>query len=90
MIWNIHVIPHVSHGAGVDRAEPEHIHAQVLEVVEFRGYTVEIAESVTIGIAEARRVDLENDCRLPPRMACVGFGDGHLGNRNRAMTTSEG
>jgi len=56
--WNLHVIAHISHRAGVDWAKPEDIHTQVLEVVEFGCDTVEITKAVTIRIKKGYGIDL--------------------------------
>jgi len=61
MSWNLHVIAHISHWAGVDWAKPEDIHTQVLEVIEFGCNTIEITKAVAIRIKKGYGIDLHQD-----------------------------
>ena len=51
---------------GVDRREPQDIHAQGFQVVELGADALEVAEAISVGVFEGARVDLVDDCALPP------------------------
>src|SRR5579872_1711007 len=55
----------------IDRAQPDRIDAErgrspVVEIIEMRGDTVEVADSVAIRIRKTTRIDLVEDGLLPP------------------------
>ena len=52
---------------GLDRHQPQGVHAQVLQVVEFRGQAVKIADPVAIAIVKTAHEDLIKHGCLPPR-----------------------
>ncbi len=60
------IIAHVDLGTLVMRAYPDDVDPQVPEIVQFRDDTRDIADSVAIGVFEACRIDLVDDCFLPP------------------------
>ena len=51
---------------GVDRRQPQDVHAQVLQVVQLLSDAFEVTEAVPVGILEGARVDLVDDGALPP------------------------
>ena len=60
------VVAVVVHRRAVDRAQPDHVHAQPDEVVEVGDDPAEVTDAVAVGVREAPRVDLVDDGRLPP------------------------
>jgi hypothetical protein len=63
-------------GRLVDRADPDHIHAQPLEMVEPGQDAGQVPDPIAVGVHEAARVDLVGDGGLPPWGAVGGFGVG--------------
>jgi hypothetical protein len=55
---------------GEMRREPNGVHAEVFEVVEFFGDALEVADAVAVPIGKGARVDLVEDCGLPPLEGC--------------------
>ena len=53
-------------GRGEERAEPQHRDAQILQIVQMLGDTVQVADAVPIGIGKAARIDLIDHRFLPP------------------------
>ena len=51
----------------VDRAQPQHINAQVGEIIQAAGDALDIAEAIAIGVLEATRVNLVHHGVRPPR-----------------------
>ena len=68
----IHVIAAVRQLAGVERAEPDGVHAEVLEVADLFGDALDIAQAGTGGVFERSRVYLIHHGLLPPqcRVGC--------------------
>jgi len=52
----------------VDRGEPEHVDAELGQVVQMVDDAAQIAHAVAVGIREAARVDLVNDRTFPPEI----------------------
>lgn len=52
-------------GRLVDGTEPNHIRSQVLDIVQPRDDSPQVSNAVFIGVLEARRVDLVDDCFTP-------------------------
>ncbi len=50
----------------VDRGQPQHVHAEVGEVVEAAGDALQVADAVAVGILEGTRVDLVDHRVRPP------------------------
>ena len=50
----------------VDRGQPQHVHAEVGEVVEAAGDALQVADAVAVGILEGTRVDLVDHRVSPP------------------------
>ena len=48
------------------RAKPDHIHAQLLQVVQLGGDAWQVADAVAIGVFEGAWIDLVDDSFLPP------------------------
>ena len=57
--------------------DPDRVHAEILQVIQFRGDALEVADAVVVAVGKAARIDLVEDRMLPP---LVAFGiDGILG-----------
>ena len=52
----------------VHRGQPQHVHAEVGEVVETAGDALQVADAVAVGIREGTRVDLVDHRVRPPRI----------------------
>ena len=61
-----HVVAAVRQIGGVERGEPDGVHAEVLQVVHFLGNAGDVADAVAVNVLEAARVNLVNDGLLPP------------------------
>ncbi|KAL3467095.1 hypothetical protein BJX64DRAFT_283824 [Aspergillus heterothallicus] len=81
------VVAHVMLRADVDGAQPEDIHAEVLEIGDFGNYAIYVADSIAIGVAEGAWVDLVDSGFAPPFAVDFGvwneewgaiFGAGHI------------
>ena len=68
------VVPVVILRGSVDGAEPDHIHAQVGQVIQTLGDARQVAVAVTVGVLEGSRVDLVDHGIGPP-----GVGGGPVG-----------
>ena len=66
------VVAVVGHRRAVDRAQPDDVDAEQLEMVEVVQDPAEVADAVTVAVGEAARVDLVDHGGLPP----VAPGDG--------------
>lgn len=53
-------------GGGIERAEPDGVNAQLLEVWHLLGDTLEISNTVPVGIGKGAGVDLVDACLSPP------------------------
>ena len=60
------VVPIVIVGRLIDRREPDHIHAQFLQIIQFFRDPVQIPDPVSIAVSEAAGVDLIDHTFLPP------------------------
>src|ERR1700728_948200 len=60
------VVAEVNLRRGVDRTEPDGVHAEGLQVVEPARNPVQVTDAVTIKILKAARVDLVDQGMLPP------------------------
>ena len=61
-----HVVAAVRQIGGVERGEPDGVHAEALQVVHFLGDAGDVADAVAVNVLEAARVDLVDDGLLPP------------------------
>src|SRR5262245_27635574 len=59
------VVAMISWG-GIDRHEPEAANAQVMQIVQFFGNTVKVADAVAVTITERTDEDLIENCVVPP------------------------
>ena len=78
----VDVVAAVGQGRGVERGEPDGIHAKGLEVGDAADDAGEIADAIAVGVGEGARVDLVDDGVLPPLPgggARDGAGDGGVG-----------
>ena len=59
---------------GETRGNPDRIHSQVLQVVQLRSDSFQVSNAVIIAVSEAARINLVEDCVLPPLMAFFVHG----------------
>ncbi|VUX34665.1 Uncharacterised protein [Bifidobacterium breve] len=64
----------------VDRREPQHIHAEVGEIVEAGGDALQVAETIAVRVLERPRVNLVHDGVRPPRIGGGAVGADGVGN----------
>ena len=62
------IIPVIIIGAGVDRTEPEHVHAECFQIIQVGGDAVKIADAIAVAVGKGTRVDLVNNRFFPPDM----------------------
>src|SRR5690348_10076908 len=76
------VVAEVREGGGVDRRQPEGVDSAPDEVVEPLRDPAQIADPVSVGVLERARVDLVDDCMVPPGHGRRGYdprtGPGHV------------
>ena len=61
-----HVIAAVGQLGRVERAQPDRVDAEILQVIHFLGDTGDVSQPVAVHVFEAARVDLVDDGLLPP------------------------
>ncbi len=61
-----HVVAEVGHRRGIEGRDPDGVDTQPGEVVQPLADPVEVARAVAVRVREASRVDLVDDCALPP------------------------
>jgi hypothetical protein len=66
------VVAVVGHRRAVDRAQPDDVDTEQLEIVQVVQDSAEVTDAVTVAIGEAARIDLVDHGGLPP----VAPGDG--------------
>src|ERR1700723_974711 len=54
----------------ITRRNPNGIHAEVFQVIEFRGDAVEVADAIAIAVGEAAGINFIENGMLPPRVDC--------------------
>ena len=64
----------------VDRGEPQHIHAEVGEIVEAGGDALKISETIAVRVLEGTWVNLVDDGVRPPRVGRGSVGTNGVGN----------
>ena len=69
-----HVVPAVGLRRGVERGEPDGVHAEGVQIIETGDDAVQIAVAVAVAVGEGPRVDLVDDGVAPPVSL---FVDGH-------------
>ena len=67
------VVAVVVHRRRVDRRQPQHVDAEVLQVVQPRAHAGEVADAVTVAVREAARVHLVHHGAAPPRVVLLGI-----------------
>src|SRR5437870_1258733 len=60
------IVAIVAQGRRKERHQPESVHSQILQVIEFLGQTAKIADAVAVSVEERADVDLVDDCILVP------------------------
>ncbi len=76
------VVPEVGHRRGVERRQPDGVHAQPGQVVEPAAYPEQVTDAVAVAVGEAAHVDLV-DHRVPPPAGAGLDGTGctdHVGH----------
>ena len=63
------VVAEVHLGRGIAGGDPDGVDAQVVEVIEVLGDSLEIAEAVVVRVTETAGIDLVEDGVLPPGMS---------------------
>ncbi len=58
-------------GRSVNRRQPDHVDAQLFEVIQFVDDAAQVADAVAVAVEEAARVDLVNDAFFPPLLLHV-------------------
>ena len=53
-------------GRLVDRRQPDHVDAQVLEIIELADNPAQVADAVAVAVAKAAGIDLIDDAFFPP------------------------
>ena len=61
-----HVVAAVGQVGRVERAQPDRVDAEILQVIHFLGDTGDVSQPVAVHVFEAARVDLVDDGLLPP------------------------
>jgi hypothetical protein len=74
----VHVVAAVGQRGGVERAEPDRVHAEVGQVADARRHAGKVTDAVTVAVREAARVDLVDGRLAPP----VGVESGVAGQKN--------
>jgi len=67
-----HVVPRVVHRAGVERRQPQRIHAEFDEVIQAGGDARQVTDAVAVGVGPAARIDLVDHGAAPPGTTAVG------------------
>ena len=66
----VHVVAAVGQGRGVERAQPDRIHAELLQVRHAGDDPAQVADPVAVAVREGARIDLVDGGLTPP----VGVG----------------
>ncbi len=70
------VVAEVGHRRRVDRRQPQRIDAEPAEMAQLRADAGEVADAIAICVGERARVDLVEDCGLPPSIVSGVVGHG--------------
>ena len=60
------VVPLIRQRGGIAGGEPDHVHAKLLQIVQFGDNAGNITDAVSVGIIEAFRIDLICHFVMPP------------------------
>ena len=60
------VVAGVGHGGAVERAQPHRVHAQFLEVGQFRDHARQVPVAVAVAVGEGAGIYLVDDGGAPP------------------------
>ena len=70
-----HVVAEIGHGRGIDRAEPDRVNPQPLQVIQLGDDAGQVAHAVAVRVGKAARIDLVDDAVAPPdRLWISRFG----------------
>ncbi len=72
------VVAEVAHRRLEEGREPDRIDAEARDMIEMRGDAGQVADPVAIRVREAARIDLVDDCALPPGLV-LGRASAHFG-----------
>src|SRR3954466_1464001 len=67
------IVAEISHRRGIDRRQPDRVHAEPIEIIEPRDNPAQIANAVPAGVLKRTRVDLVDDPPLPPLVLLAGI-----------------
>ena len=73
-LGTLHIIAHIRQRRSIYRWKPEHIDAQVLQIIQFCVNSVQITYPVSVWVEKRDRIDLINDGLFPP---CLWEGHGY-------------
>jgi hypothetical protein len=79
-----HVVPVVVLWRGIERVEPDAVHAEAPQIRELRTHTGQIADTVAVGVLEAADVHLIDDRAAPPAGSVPGARRGDHRNQSLA------
>jgi hypothetical protein len=68
------VVAVVPHRRAIERRQPDRVDAEPHQMVEMPPDAREVADAVAAEIAEAARIDLVDDRRLPPGLGAAALG----------------
>ena len=84
------VVPEIDLGRRVHRRDPDGIHAKIPQIVETGGNSIEVADTIAVGVLKAARINFINDRMLPPGggESCAWHPKPATAARKRARTRS--
>ena len=68
------VVAVVVHRRAVDRGQPDHVHAETVQVVDVADDAAQVADAVAVGVGEAAGIDLVDDPAPPVLGTTTGQG----------------
>src|SRR5215471_1191315 len=73
------IVAEVSHWRRIDRRNPDGVHAEPLQIVEFAPNANEITNAIAVAVHKRAWIDLIDDATLPPSKYCeLQIIDNHL------------
>ena len=73
----------------IKRRNPDRVNAEILQIVKMLRDSVEVADSIAVGIAETARIDLVNDRMPPPALIrCRSISSGSMPTRPKKASES--
>jgi len=84
-----YIVPIIPVRSGVEGGQPKGIHPQVLQVIEMMENTLQIAQSISVGISEGAGVEVVNHAVPPPGPVCC-HGKSSRKGWNHSITSRGG